>query len=231
MRLLTLLHLPSRLGLRAVVGATLAACVLAAATTAHAVPITGLYTTGVDNLGVPLAGGAVDPHYKLIASDDANFPGPNAIVVSAPLPGIWTPNIATAKWIAPRADQIELGNAAGTYIYRLTFDLGAGNPVGSSLTGLWATDNVGLIFLNGVYTGNTNLLPPNTVSGFSITSNFVAGINHLDFVVVNSSPGPTGLIVERLIGDTPGIPEPSSIVLAALGCAGLVGLKLRRRAK
>jgi hypothetical protein len=99
--------------------------------------------------------------------------------------------------------------------------------------------NTGLIFLNGQYVlGTTNLSGPSVLTSFTIpsTANFVSGINHLDFVVVNqvSSPltaGPTGLRVEGLSGSSPHIPEPSTIVLAGIGFAGLVALRLRRGRK
>jgi hypothetical protein len=46
------------------------------------VQIAGLFGTGVDNNGILLVAGTVDPHYTLILSADTNFPGPNSIVVS-----------------------------------------------------------------------------------------------------------------------------------------------------
>ncbi len=45
-------------------------------------PIPGLFNTGVGANGTVLASGAVDPHWQLILSADAGFPGPSAIVVN-----------------------------------------------------------------------------------------------------------------------------------------------------
>ena len=82
------------------------------ASTAHAVPIPGLFNTGVDNSNTPLAGGSVDPHYALIASADPAFPGPAAIIASVIPAAYWISNNATSKWIAPAND--ENYPAAGT---------------------------------------------------------------------------------------------------------------------
>jgi hypothetical protein len=54
--------------------------VFAWAASAHAEPIPGLFNTGVNDAGTPLAGGSVDPHYSLIQSADPAYPGPDAIV-------------------------------------------------------------------------------------------------------------------------------------------------------
>jgi hypothetical protein len=59
---------------------------------------------------------------------------------------------------------------------------------------------------------------------FNISSNFIPGINTLDFLVRNfNGPGDntTGLRVEILSATANGIPEPSSWVLLGLGAAGV----------
>lgn len=205
--------------------------VFSARTEAASIP---LFTTGVDGLGNALPVGSVDPHYKLTSSDDPSFPIPDAHVVGNK-PGTWVPNTATAQWIAPNqvqgGDVAAFGNAAGTYVYEVTFDLGL-NPTAESIIGDWAVNTIGLILLNGQYVNNTtNLGGPTSLTSFSIpsTANFQPGINKLDFVVVNASQGPTGLYVGDIRGTyTPGIPEPSSVVLAGLGIGGLLMYRLRR---
>src|SRR2546421_7568224 len=68
-----------------------------------------VFNTGVDDSGRPLANYSVDPHYKLIVSADANFPGPEAVVVddtSFPIAtGDWLASSGTSKWIAPQGNQ------------------------------------------------------------------------------------------------------------------------------
>ena len=193
-----------------------------------------LFTTGVDGTGNALPVGTVDPHYALTSSDDPSFPIPDAHVVGAK-PGNWVPDTATAQWIAPnqvqQGDGTPFGNAAGTYVYEVSFDLGAA-PTQESIVGDWAVNTIGLILLNGQYVGNTtNLNGPTSLTSFSIpsTANFQPGINKLDFVVVNATQGSTGLYVGDIRGTyTPGIPEPSSLVLAGLGIGGLLVHRLRR---
>ena len=52
-------------------GAAVAVCmVLGAVADVKAIPIPGLFNTGVDGAGADLPAGSVDPHYALIASDD-----------------------------------------------------------------------------------------------------------------------------------------------------------------
>jgi len=168
-------------------------------------PIT-IFGTGVADIGSLAADGVIDFHYKLISSADPTV-GENVFVAHSnmyPIPP-WVANGPNSKWIAP------LPNAAanlspGVYRYRTTFDLTGMDPNTAVLNGQWATDNLGLIQLNGVTV-------PNSASQqeflgftiFSITSGFVPGINVLDFVVTNlplgppnppNSPNPTGLRVD-----------------------------------
>ncbi len=195
-----------------------------------------LFTTGVDGSGNATPAGSPDIHYALTSSDDINHPTPTAFVVGNP-PATWWPNNGSAQWIAPNPLQVgnSSGDAPGSYVYEMTFDLGA-NPSQESIIGDWATNTYGLIFLNGVYVnGTTNLSGPTGLTPFSIpsTANFVPGVNKLDFIVVNGGvdggTGPTGLFVGDIRGTyTPGIPEPSSLVLAGLGVAGLVMYRWRR---
>ena len=216
-----------------------AALIVGAAGRAEATPIPGLFNTGVDGSGAVLPAGTTDPHYTLIASDDPAFPGPAAKVTDPPLPASWIANSSTSQWISPNPVQFldtggPSGNTAGTFIYDLPFDLTGLNPKMATISGHWAADDVGLIFLNGVYVlGTTNLSGPTVLTSFSVpsTANFISGVNHLDFVVVNSAAGSTGLRVEGLSGSSPPIPEPSTVVLAGIGFVGLVVLRLRRGRK
>lgn len=176
------------------------------ATLAHAAAVPGLFNTGVDNFGVVLTGGAVDPHYALIVSADAAHPGPDAIVASVIPAGYWLPANLASMWIAPAADENwpALGTALadGDYVYRLSFDLSAMDLGSVSVSGAWATDNSGTLRLNGAATGYSSVTY-NSLSPFTLSSGFVPGVNHLDFVVSNwpaSGSNPTGLRVEGISG-------------------------------
>lgn len=165
-----------------------------------AAPIPGLFPTGVDNSGKLLAAGAVDPHYKLVASVDPANPGPNAEVV---LPGFpippWLANGPSSGWIAPKANQSG-GNEPGDYVYEIRFDLSGLDPSTAVLAGVWSSDNGGVdIRLNGVSTGVSFEGDFSRFSDpFTLKSGFIAGVNTLQFVINNGAGGinPTGFRAE-----------------------------------
>lgn len=168
-------------------------------------PIPGLFNTGINTNGALLVSGSVDPHYQLVQSADAAFPGPAARVLNDtgfPIPP-WMPNGPDSKWLAPQASQA-VGNQPGDYKYRILFDLSTLDHFTAVVTGRWSSDNAGAaVLLNGVetgvtYDGNFGAFSP----VFAISSGFVEGTNTLDFVVNNAAPGinPTGFRAE--IGGT-----------------------------
>lgn len=175
-----------------------------AATRASAAPIPGLFNTGVDGVGATLPGGAIDPHYRLVESADANYPGPYVVVSDVIPAGYWLPNTSVSKWISPAVDEnypsLGTPHPDGNYRYRLTFDLTGYNPTTAQLSGRWALDNSGSIYLNGVDVdaGTSSF---ESLFDFTIDHGFVEGVNQLDFVVYNypwDGANPTGLRVEFL---------------------------------
>ncbi len=177
--------------------------VFGTASTPAPIPVFG---TGVDGAGNLLADGTADGHYSLVASADAGFPGPSALVINStafPIPP-WVADGPKSKWIGPQRDQSS-GNAPGNYTYRTQFSLAGFDPTTAILTGQFAADDGATMRLNGAQVAVTG-------SGFSaftpftISSGFVAGTNTLDFVVLNggSSPNPTGLRVDSRARRTAG---------------------------
>ena len=121
----------------------------------------GVWSTGLNNVAVVLAGNTADSHYFLIQPTGCNVVptpvtctgfGPNAITVIGPPtpPGnIWTPNDANSAWVGPIGTQTTppvqnntlYNSSSDFYVYRLLLNF-------SSL-GLYAnTANVQLRWLS-----------------------------------------------------------------------------------
>jgi len=150
----------------------------------------GLAPTGFDLNGAQLPDNAIDPHYSLWSSSDVNALGPNTVVPANTLD--YNANDAGSKWISPAAS---LGGARGVYTYRTTFLLDSTTPQGSTLAASVLTGGSLTVLLNGQPTGIANLNPafpgPHRIAfSFTLTNGFVAGVNTLDFVVVNATTAP-----------------------------------------
>jgi hypothetical protein len=229
--------------IRTVALVTSCMAMLGATGAANAALIPLLFSTGVDDNGVPLADGLIgtgaigDPHYSLFSVPAGGTTKIDVFTFS----GQWVARDAISTWIAPNSvttsGQPEDG-PVGDYDYRTTFSLTGFDPTTASITGKWAADNSGLdILINGQSTGNSGA-SFTALQDFSISSNFVAGINTLDFLVRNfNGPGPnaTGLRVEildatadRTTGSS-AVPEPSGFVLLSslLGVAGVMWCRKR----
>ena len=198
-------------------------------------PLAGVFNTGVDASGTPLAAGAVDPHYTITVNPDGTVP--DAIAENEGFPiapaGPWLANNAASKWIGPRPETA--GAAGGAYTYAVTIDLTGRDPSDIRLVGHWASDNSGLtIAVNGVETANSNPGTFGVWTPFVLASSnatFVAGPNLIEFKVNNDTLGYTGLRVEftathaRLSGATPPVMvvQPQSTQTAFFDTVTLTG--------
>jgi len=186
-----------------------------------AVPITGLFNTGVDNAGTVLAGGANDPHYSILSPSQA------AVVVSSPA-GTWLANNTDSKWIW----QTSTGAPTNvTRTFRQTFDLSGFDLASIIISGRWSADNFGDdILINGVSTAQT-AGGFTSWYGFSVSNtHLVAGLNTVDFVVrdvgVISGFRAEFLRAEGDLATTVVVAEPGSLALLLLGLGGFYRRRL-----
>jgi hypothetical protein len=226
-------------------GAIAAAALLGAAQ-AQSASIVGLFNTGVDDSNVALATfGGEDTHYEIISTSASSFALGSSITYEHPS---YVAGDGDSKWISGNATGLT-GSPSSTTTYRLSFSLTGLDPLSAVISGNWGTDNEGTIFLNGVNTliSLTGSIP-NVLDGgdfdnftrlhaFSISSGFVAGLNTLDFVILDTGP-PSAMRVDDLAGTanaviptpTIAVPEPASWALMLVGFFGLGGaLRTRRR--
>jgi len=202
--------------------------VMSFSTAVEAAPIT-LFNTGVDGGGALLTPGDLDPHWTITTSPDGSFIAPGPAITQLNHPA-WLANGPDSNWISV-TDAGTNNVAAGTYVFETTFDLTGLVPATAQIVGQYSPDNaVSDVLINGVSTGISggafNVFTP-----FAINSGFIAGVNTLEFLLLNGGPGanPGGLRVE--LSGTAAVPEPSSFVLAALGLLGLCVVRRRRHGK
>lgn len=215
----------------------LLAVVLAISVSAHAaatvaIPINGLFNTGVSAPNTPLANDGSDPHWT-VNNTVAYANARNGIFPVTT--GIWMANTTASRWIGPSMFPAsgQLNNVPGNYIYQLNFTI---TPLQlantASFTARIASDNATTsILLNG------NTIPVPTGVGFaswtnfSVTSGFVAGLNTLSLKVNNAagtSGNPTGFRLEFVTSTIEVLPEPGTWALLIVGF-GLVGATSRRQ--
>ena len=177
------------------------------------VGVPDIYGTGLNDEHALLDGGARDPHFALIYSDDLAFPGPATFVFndSTPIPP-YTANGPDSKWIGPRVNIPPSPIAPGTFIYRHQFVLDTVDPATTVISGRWGSDNDGLdIVLNGASLGISRpvIRAFETLEPFTISNGLVAGLNTINFVISNRPPADYSAFRTDLSGL--GLPRPTSL--------------------
>jgi len=223
-------------------------------------PIPGLTSTGagltegfldVNFLLISAPAGVTTNVYPYVVRTTANFGYGYQEPAFPFLPGTWYPDSPEVKWLGvqpsyagPTRSTLGPSDPAGTYIFETTFSLTAAQVSTAVINGVWAADNNGTVVLNGTQVAASPdwcatdplaycFLTPDTLI---IDTGFVAGINHLDFVITNDvQPGPgnpVGLWAYLEGGSYGGfepVPEPSTALLWGGGVAALAGIVLLRR--
>ena len=198
---------------------TTLACVLPAFGTLSAGTLFGVCGTGyTSNTCTTLAGTtgtSTDGNFTILAGspDGALTPFVTNSNISS-MTNWLADGIDASSWISPTGSE-NPGDPPGVYTYEETFMIGAGfDPNTAQIVGAWATDNTGIIMLNGHLVGTASI-DFTALTSFTINSFFVTGLNRLDFVVTNGSissepVNPSGLRVEIINTGINSVPEPAS---------------------
>ncbi len=201
-----------------------------------AAPIPGLFNTGVDDTGTPLVGGngVIDPHYVILSGPgDENYPIPAVTYFNgayfADQPGGTN---GDSRWIS--VNRNGSNGSSGTYDFQTTFSLTGLDPGTASITGKFAADNhITQTLINGVVVPGATSNTFAAYTDFSISSDFVSGLNTLEFIVLDDG-APMALRVDSLVGSASpqgggGVPEPESLALLGVAFAALAISRHRKK--
>ena len=214
---------------------------LAVSALAAAMPIVGLYSTGLtsDGSAVGTVGGAeanwlVNGGTAYITQDGQYPFGPTE----------WVPNstsVPGSQWISPQASygagsEAPTDTPGGTFTYTLSFDLTGYDPGSASFSYRVAGDDyISSVTLNGNSIPGASIPPQyNALSGvFTVNSGFVAGVNTSTVLVPNSASetgNPSGFRLEVTESNVElsQVPEPATFALVGLALAAIPVLRRRR---
>ena len=193
------------------------------------------YNSGVNPYtSTPLAAGSADLLFNLYSFFPAPFSGAATVVPTVDNGPGWV-TAAPGQWIAPVENETSAGGSpAGSYTYQGSFASDFLLPTSITVTGAFAADNSGQLYINGVLADSTPAVGFTSLTPINFTFTVAAGLSivPVQFVVDNTpnanAANPTGLLVSNLVFSAAPTPEPSTWALL-IGGAGLLAFVQRRR--
>ena len=205
---------------------------LAVASLAAAMPIVGLYSTGMNVVGGVDQSWLLNGGAAYVTTDTGGqFPF-----------GAWVANDANSQWISPQSNYVGGGGALlsdpnGTYTYTLSFDMSAYDHTTAWFDFSLAGDDA----ITSVYLNSTSLIPGgigafagDSMNGsYTAGSGFLPGLNTITVQVLNQGGevgNPSGFRLEFEDSDAQPnpIPEPATFALVGLALAALPLVRRKR---
>jgi hypothetical protein len=140
-------------------------------------------------------------------------------------------NGPNSDWIARNANITDQGPAP--YTFTRAFDLTGFDLSTASLAGAWTLDDGGTLSSNGHQLAALSPLNWTSLHPFSVAAGspfFNQGLNTLTITITTSDQFREGVHLEGAVTASPA-PEPSTLALAGVGVAGVMGYVWRRRRK
>jgi hypothetical protein len=208
--------------MRRLLSVALAGVAILGGSRADAAPII-VHNTGVDATDALVPVGGVAAFWTLASAPVGATEAIGSFTYEHRNPA-YAANTAVSQWVSPSPS----GDASvfGDFFYETVFDLTGFEASTAVVSGLFSSDNNGLIRLNGGAPVVTlDDFSFKSMHAFTFTSGFLPGLNVIQ-VGVRNIGNPTAFHVQFTETAARRVPEPGSMLLLSLG---LLALRLTRR--